>query len=107
MCANIRVTVLQILVFSLVSQRCSPGPAVIETAPPRAVFSDLDGTLLHYSKHFIEHGVTVTKEDSVGHIGIVKDQSGEVRLCRLFRSSTLGNGFMSYRLLSATTQFKI
>jgi hypothetical protein len=78
-----------LIFFSIAIGTCNPGP--------RAVFSDLDGTLLHYAKHFTAHGVTVTKEDQVGRVGIVKNEDGEVRLCRLFQSSALGNGFMSYR----------
>ena len=68
-----------------------------EAVVPKAVFSDLDGTLLHYPKHFTLHGVTITKEDPVAQVGIVRNKDGEERICRLFRSSALGNGFMSYR----------
>jgi hypothetical protein len=86
--------------FSITIGTCNPeqGQSVLSVGKvPLAVFSDLDGTLLHYAKHFTAHGVTVTKEDQVGRVGIVKNEDGEARLCRLFQSSALGNGFMSYR----------
>ena len=89
---------LQISCIWFMTTRSSiPVLTLSETINPRGVFSDLDGTLLHYPTHFTSHGVIVVKEDPVGQVGIVRDKDGEARLCRLFRSSALGNGFMSYR----------
>ena len=63
---------------------------------PRALFSDLDGTLLHYPKHFTKHNVEVLAEDETGHVGLVR-RDGQMRTCRLFPSSTMGQGYMSFR----------
>jgi hypothetical protein len=88
-----------VFMFSTIIAMCSPGRKQSVSTVPRAVFSDLDGTLLHYAKRLTFQGkcANITIADQVGRLGIVKNEDGEARLCRLFQSSALGNGFMSYR----------
>ncbi len=63
---------------------------------PRVLFSDIDGTLVHY-KDFVQHGVEVIQEDAKNGIGVLRKSNGEIRTCRLVPSSTMGYGYISFR----------
>jgi hydroxymethylpyrimidine pyrophosphatase-like HAD family hydrolase len=63
----------------------------------RAVFSDLDGTLVHYEKDFQQHGVKVISRNPRRHTAIVESPSGARRVCRLLPSKTMGDAFVSKR----------
>lgn len=68
----------------------------LSVGPPlRAVFSDLDGTLVHYQKSFELHGCRIVRSDSTS--AVVASPAGEERRCRVVRSSTLGIGLVSER----------
>jgi len=71
-----------------------PGRAV------RAIFSDLDGTLVHFSQWFERHGVrivTPADETLAAPKAVVADPAGEERICRVLPKSTMGLGYVSER----------
>ena len=63
--------------------------------PLRAIFSDLDGTLVHFSKWFEEHGTRIVSMDEASGRAVVESPTGERRDCRLLPSSTMGPGLVS------------
>eukprot|EP01062_Namystynia_karyoxenos_P049078 TRINITY_DN37503_c0_g1_i1.p1 TRINITY_DN37503_c0_g1~~TRINITY_DN37503_c0_g1_i1.p1 ORF type:complete len:316 (+),score=79.17 TRINITY_DN37503_c0_g1_i1:78-1025(+) len=65
--------------------------------PPRIVFSDLDGTLVHFEKHFREHGRIEERDDAKGTALYVCRSTGARRRCVLLPTSTMGPGLMSER----------
>lgn len=56
----------------------------------RAIFSDLDGTLVHFPAWFNAHGATLDG-------AVVRCAGREPRACRLLPSSTMGDGCVSER----------
>eukprot|EP00928_Gymnodinium_smaydae_P037362 TRINITY_DN25951_c0_g3_i1.p1 TRINITY_DN25951_c0_g3~~TRINITY_DN25951_c0_g3_i1.p1 ORF type:complete len:323 (-),score=58.29 TRINITY_DN25951_c0_g3_i1:216-1184(-) len=75
--------------------------AVEASSPPRvrAIFSDLDGTIVHFPKWFEAHGTKVISRDLEAKRAVVQSPSGETRECRLLPSSTMGDGFVSERTI--------
>ena len=63
----------------------------------RAIFSDLDGTLVHFPAWFEEHGSTLVSRNPEARRGVVRSPDGEQRECRLLPSSTMGDGCVSER----------
>ena len=68
-------------------------------APLRAIFSDIDGTLVHYARDFEKHGVTLLEADEVACTATVQGPTGEQRRCRLIPSSTMGPACVSERTI--------
>jgi hypothetical protein len=65
-----------------------------------AVFSDIDGTLVHYPggrSGFAKSGVEVVEEDDERMRSVLKGTNGELRECKMCPSSTMGNGHISLR----------
>ena len=73
------------------------------TVPPapklRAIFSDLDGTIVHFPAWFEQHGTKIVSRDLEAKRAVVESPSGETRECRLLPSSTMGDGFVSERTI--------
>jgi len=69
--------------------------------PPRirAIFSDLDGTIVHFPAWFEQHGTKIVSRDEEAKRAIVESPTGETRECRLLPSSTMGDGFVSERTI--------
>lgn len=63
----------------------------------RAIFSDLDGTIVHFPAWFEEHGSKIVSRDPEAKRAVVESPSGERRECRLLPSSTMGDGLVSER----------
>ncbi|KAG8470245.1 hypothetical protein KFE25_008666 [Diacronema lutheri] len=71
--------------------------------PVRVVFSDLDGTLVHFEPWFAKHGVRVVDRESAadgesardGFRAVVESGAGERRACRVLPPSTMGPGYVS------------
>jgi 3-deoxy-D-manno-octulosonate 8-phosphate phosphatase KdsC-like HAD superfamily phosphatase len=65
----------------------------------RAIFSDLDGTLVHFPQWFGKHGVIVLADGGGGDPtrAVVESATGERRECRVLPESTMGPGFVSDR----------
>jgi hydroxymethylpyrimidine pyrophosphatase-like HAD family hydrolase len=77
-------------------------------APVRAVFSDLDGTLVHFSQWFGKHGVRVI-DGSVGGDptrAVVENDTGERRACRVLPESTMGPGYVSERTIELVGELR-
>lgn len=72
----------------------------------RAIFSDLDGTLVHFPAWFEEYGSTITSRDPDGKTAIVRSPSGEERVCRLLPSSTMGDGLVSERTIALVDELR-
>ena len=72
-----------------------------DAAPPRikAIFSDLDGTIVHFPAWFEQHGTKIVSRDLEAKRAVVESPSGETRECRLLPSSTMGDGFVSERTI--------
>lgn len=68
-----------------------------ERPPLRAIFSDLDGTLVHFPKWFERHGVTMVDRDLARNLARVVSANGDARSCRLLPVSTMGDGVVSDR----------
>ena len=71
----------------------------IDSSAPRlkAVFSDLDGTLVHFPAWFEEHGSKIVSIDEPSGRAVLESPTGERRDCRLLPSSTMGHGLVSER----------
>jgi hydroxymethylpyrimidine pyrophosphatase-like HAD family hydrolase len=64
------------------------------------VFSDLDGTLVHYQHHFKDFGQVVDTSDPVTQKAWIREvSSGLVRECIALPSLTSGTGFISCRTI--------
>ena len=75
--------------------------AAESSSPPRvkAIFSDLDGTIVHFPRWFEAHGTKVISRDLELKRAVVQSPTGETRECRLLPSSTMGDGFVSERTI--------
>mmetsp|Transcript_20065 Transcript_20065/g.50806 ORF Transcript_20065/g.50806 Transcript_20065/m.50806 type:complete len:329 (-) Transcript_20065:1263-2249(-) len=73
---------------------------------PRVVFSDLDGTLVHFERHFRDHGATLTSpaDCAPGHAQF--EHAEEKRRCVLLPTSTMGPGVMSLRTMDLITELR-
>lgn len=70
---------------------------------PSALFTDIDGTIVHYRQGFLKHGVTVLREDSAAGVGVLRDNNTkQIRTCRLVPSSTMGSGYISFKWVSSS-----
>lgn len=71
-----------------------------EVSGQRVVFSDIDGTIVHYkggSHGFANAGIEVVEEDTHKMRSVLKRPKGDTRECILVPSSTMGNGHISTR----------
>jgi phosphoserine phosphatase len=77
-------------------------------APPklRAIFSDLDGTIVHFPAWFEEHGSKIVSADRPARRAVVESRSGERRECRLLPSSTMGDGLVSERTAELVAELR-
>lgn len=74
--------------------------------PLKAIFSDLDGTLVHFPVWFEAHGVRMKHRDDVHHRAVVVDAQGEERPCRLLPRTTMGDGVVSDRSVELVSQLR-
>lgn len=81
--------------------------------PLRAVFSDLDGTLVHFSSWFEAHGVRLVEgAQGSGNEGedplraTVENDEGERRACRVLPRSTMGLGYVSDRTVELVADLR-
>jgi len=72
----------------------------------RAIFSDLDGTIVHFPKWFEEHGTKVISSEPALQCAVAESPSGEKRECRLLPSSTMGDGLVSERTVELVEQLR-
>jgi len=72
----------------------------------RAIFSDLDGTLIHFPIWFEKHGVSMSDADHEKHSAIVTNAQGESRRCRLLPKTTMGDGVVSDRTVELVAQLR-
>lgn len=72
----------------------------------RAIFSDLDGTLVHFPAWFEEHGSKIVSRDADAKRAICESPTGETRECRLLPSSTMGDGLVSERSAELVQQLR-
>jgi len=79
------------------SRALTVGP--ISGSPLRAIFSDIDGTLVHYAKDFEKHGVRLVTSDEEALTAIVEGPGGDRRACRLLPSATMGPACVSERTI--------
>jgi hypothetical protein len=64
----------------------------------RAIFSDLDGTIVHFPKWFHEAGVDLSeRQPESNRAEVLRKADGERRGCRLLPASTMGDGVVSDR----------
>eukprot|EP00966_Prymnesium_polylepis_P305359 7056403-Prymnesium_polylepis.1 len=82
---------------------CLLAGAVAYAPPParlRAIFSDIDGTLVHYANSFEAHGVRIVSSNEQAKSAVVVSAGGERRDCRLVQSSTMGLSVVSERKIA-------
>ena len=72
----------------------------------KAVFSDLDGTLVHFPKWFEEHGSKIVRRDPAAGTATVRSPDGQERACRLLPSSTMGDGLVSERTVELIDELR-
>ena len=77
--------------------RLASSTTLMDVKRTRAIFSDLDGTLVHFPAWFEEHGSTIVSRNPEARRGVVRSPDGEQRECRLLPSSTMGDGCVSER----------
>lgn len=77
-------------------------------SPPRlrAIFSDLDGTLVHFPAWFEKHGSKIISRDEGAKRAVCESPTGETRDCRLLPSSTMGDGLVSERSAELVQQLR-
>jgi len=73
--------------------------------PIKVVFSDLDGTLIHFEKHFRKFGARIEEVDADKMIGTFV-HGNERRKCRVLPTSTMGPGFMSERTIDLISRVR-
>ncbi|MBI2463555.1 HAD family phosphatase [Candidatus Peregrinibacteria bacterium] len=73
----------------------------------KIVFSDIDGTLAHYPKHFEDFAEIIERDEST-RTAIYRDKnSGEERLCNILPSSTgLGDAYISKKTIELIDEFR-
>lgn len=88
---------------SMALDRSRVGPAAL-----RVIFSDLDGTLVHFPQWFNKHGVSVVAECDGGDPtrAVVETATGERRACRVLPKSTMGPGFVSDRTVDLVDRLR-
>ncbi|KAJ1619113.1 hypothetical protein T492DRAFT_1088238 [Pavlovales sp. CCMP2436] len=76
--------------------------------PLRAVYSDLDGTLVHFSQWFERHGVRVLlgEDGDNSTRAIVENEAGERRECHVLPEATMGPGFVSLRTVELVAKLR-
>ncbi|KAL1528441.1 hypothetical protein AB1Y20_009788 [Prymnesium parvum] len=76
--------------------------------PPRlkAIFSDLDGTIVHFRAWFEPHGARIVQRDGKAQRAVVQSPDGALRDCRLLPSSTMGDGVVSERTAALVQQLR-
>ena len=72
----------------------------------RAIFSDLDGTIVHFPAWFEEHGIKIVSRDAQAKRAVVESPTGEQRVCRLLPSSTMGDGLVSERTVELIAELR-
>ena len=89
-------TFLLVLSFLL----AQPALAWVSRPPPlRAIFSDIDGTLVHYASDFERFGVKLVESDEAKLTAVVEGPNGDRRKCRLLPSLTMGPACVSLRTI--------
>ena len=87
-----------LLVFSFLLAQ--PALAWVSRPPPlRAIFSDIDGTLVHYASDFERFGVKLVESDEAKLTAVVEGPNGDRRKCRLLPSLTMGPACVSLRTI--------
>lgn len=66
-------------------------------AAARVVFSDLDGTLVHYPKELLEYATIAPCDAASATVTVTYNHTGEARECVTLRSKTGGESYMSLR----------
>lgn len=81
------------------SERKSPMDQSTSQLPRiRAIFSDLDGTIVHFPKWFREKGIDLSeRQPESNRAEVLRRADGERRGCRLLPASTMGDGVVSDR----------
>jgi len=77
-----------------------------QSPPLRAIFSDIDGTLVHYAKDFTKHGIRLLSSDETALTAIVENENGDRRKCRLLPSSTMGPACISERTIELVDELR-
>jgi len=77
-----------------------------QSPPLRAIFSDIDGTLVHYAKDFTKHGIRLLSSDETSSTAIVENENGDRRKCRLLPSSTMGPACISERTIELVDELR-
>ena len=70
----------------------------------KAVFTDLDGTLVHFPAWFEQHGTRIVENDKKR--AVVEAPNGEKRVCRVLPSSTMGPGMVSERTVALVDELR-
>ena len=109
---------LGLCALTLVARAAGRGAATLEPASSRkdrmsssaprlrAIFSDLDGTLVHFPAWFEEHGTRIISPDVSSERATVESPAGERRECRVLPSSTMGPGLVSERSAELVAQLR-
>eukprot|EP00571_Detonula_confervacea_P001088 CAMPEP_0172314028 /NCGR_PEP_ID=MMETSP1058-20130122/21483_1 /TAXON_ID=83371 /ORGANISM="Detonula confervacea, Strain CCMP 353" /LENGTH=357 /DNA_ID=CAMNT_0013027781 /DNA_START=75 /DNA_END=1145 /DNA_ORIENTATION=+ len=77
-----------------------------QSPPLRAIFSDIDGTLVHYAKDFQKHGVRLVSSNEQTLTAIVEGPNGDRRNCRLLPSLTMGPACVSERTIELVEELR-
>ncbi len=73
-------------------------------ASPKVLFSDLDGTLVHYPTHFSEYATLIRGDDE--RAVVQYHDTNEFRECAVLHSLTGGKAYISYRTLELIAQLR-
>ena len=102
--ANKNATTSLLVALALVATAMADG----SSGRPRlkAIFSDLDGTIVHFPAWFEEHGSRIVSKDEATKHAICESADGQRRDCRLLPSSTMGDGLVSERTVTLVQELR-
>jgi len=76
----------------------------LDGKPIKIIFSDLDGTLVHYPKHFSEFVEVVSTKD--GHALLRHKETKEERVCKVLKSLTGGDAYISHATIELVQKLR-
>lgn len=83
-----------------------PPPPKMHSPSAAVVFSDVDGTLVHYPKHFSEYADIVSTNEDEGTAVIRYKETEDERECLAMVSKTGGTSYISKRTLDLVAQLR-
>jgi len=72
----------------------------------KIIFCDIEGTILHYKKHFQSYAEIIDEDQSLGKAVYRDIKNGEERLCKMFNSLSSGPAYISELTLTLVSDLR-